>query len=114
MVHQIDADGVVPVHREGHLQFCADAIDANDQHWLAHPGKIRREQSAKAANFSEHFRTVCLPNESPDLLLQLVAQIDIYTGTRVSFLRHIERSRDISHYFKLRDPSTSFRCASLR
>src|SRR6266705_161254 len=104
MIHQIDADGVVPVHRKGHLQFCADAIDAGDQHWLAHPGKIRREQSAKAANFSKHFRIMCLPNESPDSLLQPVAQIDIYTGARVSFwfLCHVERSRDISHYLKLR------------
>src|ERR1700675_4840838 len=25
MGHQIDADGIVPVHREGHLQFCAPA-----------------------------------------------------------------------------------------
>ena len=69
VVDEIGADRVVPVHGEGDLQFRPDAIDARDQHRLAHPGKIRREQAAEAADLPEHFRTVRLPNESVDFAL---------------------------------------------
>ena len=56
MVDEIGADGVVPVHGEGDLQLRADAIDARDQHRLAHAGKVRREQPAEAADLAENFR----------------------------------------------------------
>jgi hypothetical protein len=39
VVHEIHAHGVVLVHREGDLQFRADAIDARDQNGVAHSGK---------------------------------------------------------------------------
>ena len=41
MIHEILPDRVVLVHREGDLQLRADAIDARDEHWLVHPGKVR-------------------------------------------------------------------------
>ena len=41
MVHEIHAHGVVLVHREGDLQFRADAIDARDQNRIAHARKGR-------------------------------------------------------------------------
>ena len=63
MVHQIGADGVVLVHREGDLQFRADAVDARDQNRIAHSGKRRAKQSAEPADFAEHLRAMRSPNE---------------------------------------------------
>ena len=98
MVHEIGADGVVPIHGESDLQFRADAIDARDQHRLAHAGEVRRKQSAEAADLSENFGPVRLPNESLDAALQPIAEIDVNAGARVSLflLCHPERSEDLA------------------
>jgi hypothetical protein len=85
VIYQIGADGVMLVHRECDLQLRADAIDARDQHRIAHPGKTRAKQSAEPANFPEHLRPVGLPNERTDAAFQLICQIDIYARARVSF-----------------------------
>ena len=85
VVHEIRAHGVVLVHRESDLQFRADAIDARDQNRLAHRGKTRAKQSAEAADFPEHLRTMRLPNERANAALQLVCQIDIHARTRIRF-----------------------------
>ena len=85
MVHQIGADGVVSVEREGDFQFRPDAVHARDQHRLAHAGKIRREQTAEAADFAEHFRPVRALHARLDALLDEVAEIDVDSGARVGF-----------------------------
>ena len=69
VVDEIGTDGVVPVHGKGDLQLRPDAIDTRDQHRLAHTGKIRREQTAEAADFPEHLRTVRAPNATLDFAL---------------------------------------------
>ena len=60
MIHKIGADCIVLVHREGNFQFRADAIDARDQDRIAHPRKLCAKESAEAADFSEHLRSVRL------------------------------------------------------
>ena len=100
MVNQIRADGVMPVHREGDLQFGADAIDARDQDRLAHSGKVRREQAAEAADFPEHFRAVRALHARLDFALNQVAEIDVDPGARVAFFF-------IGARFHLRGPRTS-------
>src|SRR5262249_52467311 len=76
---------VVLVHREGDPQFRPDAVNADDQHGLAHPRKVRAKQSAEATNFPEHLRAMRWPKEFANAALQLVCQIDIYARARISF-----------------------------
>ena len=56
MVDEVLADGVVPVERDGELELGADAVDAADEHRLAHPLEIRPEEPAEAARLAEHLR----------------------------------------------------------
>ena len=94
MIHQIGTDGVVLVRRECDLQFGSDAIHAGDQHRLAHPAKIRREESAKPADSSQHLRAVRLADKGLNSTFELVAKVNINAGAGVSFLSlcHVERS----------------------
>ena len=81
MVHEIGADGVVPVQREGDLQFRADAVDARDQHRLAHPGKIRRERGRRIRRFFPSTSgTVRLPDAGLNSALERIAEVDIDAG----------------------------------
>ena len=88
MVNQIRADGVVLVHRECDFQFCADTIDTCNQNRFAHSRKVRREQAAKAADFSEDLKPVRLSNKRLNSSLKLIAEIDIHARSRVRFLFH--------------------------
>ena len=92
MVDEVGPDRVVPVHRKRDLQFRPDAVDAGNEHRLAHPGKIRRKEPAEAANLSQHFRSVRLPNESMNAALQSIAEIDVNASARISLL-HGKRCR---------------------
>ncbi len=47
MIHEVLADGVVPVHGEGELQLRAHAIDARDEHRVFHPLEIRRGRARR-------------------------------------------------------------------
>ena len=100
MIHEIGADGVVPVHGEGDLQLRPDAIDARDQHRLAHSGKIGREQAAEAADFPEHLRPVRLPGRVLDFAFDAVAEIDVDPGAGVGFflLVILSEAKDLTNY----------------
>ena len=111
MIHEIGADGVVFVQRESDFQFRPDAVDARDQHRLAHSEKFGAEQSAEAADFPEHLRAVRLPDERLDPALQPVAKIDIDAGARVGFF-HLVRTR-ARRVLIISDPRTSVGCAFL-
>src|SRR5438874_82324 len=106
MIHQIGADGVVFVHREGDFQFRADAVDACDQHRIAHSGKVRAKQTAESADLAEHSRAVGLPDERLNPPLEFVAKIDINSGARVS-LFHLVEGRAPSRPF-ISDPRTNW------
>jgi len=53
----------MPVHREGDLQFRADAINTGHQHRFAQSRKTRVKQTAESTDLPEHLRAVRLPNE---------------------------------------------------
>src|SRR5207249_9870160 len=112
MVHHIGADRVVLVHGERDFQFRSHAVDAGDEDRVAHSGELYSKQASEAADFAEHSsrgRGMRLPNERLDPALELVAKIDINPGARVSlFSCHVERSRDISYYFRNNDRLNSF------
>src|SRR5881227_3730934 len=49
----------------------------------------------------QHLRPITCPNESRDTAFQPIGWTDIDAGARISlFLCHVERSRDISNYFR--------------
>ena len=109
MVHHIGADRVVLVHGERDFQFRSHAVDAGDEDRVAHSGELYSKQTAEAADLAEHLRSMRLPDERLDPALELVAKIDINPGARVSlFSCHVERSRDISYYFRNNDRLNSF------
>src|SRR5205823_13532918 len=58
VVNQIGADGVVLVHCERDFQFRPNTIDARDEYRFVHSVKVRRKQTAKAAEFSKHLHAV--------------------------------------------------------
>src|SRR5207253_2241472 len=91
VIHHVGGDRVVPVRRKRDFQFCADAIDAGDQHRLAHVAKLCAKQTAEAADFSEHFGAVCSPNELLNVALELVAKIDIDAGRCISLFLSAHR-----------------------
>jgi hypothetical protein len=88
MIHQVDADGVVLVHRESDLQLRPDAVDAGDENGIPDTSEARGKKTAEPANPRENFGPVCLPNERLDSALQAIAQIDIDArpGIRLSFV----------------------------
>ena len=109
MVHHIGADRVVLVHRERDFQFRSHAVDAGDEDRVAHSGELYSKQASEAADFAEHVRSMRLSNERLDPTLELVAKIGIDPGARVGlFSCHVERSRDISYYFRNNDRLNSF------
>jgi hypothetical protein len=52
MVHEVGADGVVPVHHEGDFQLRADAVHRRHEDRLTIFFHVQREESAEAANLA--------------------------------------------------------------
>src|SRR5438105_4874527 len=110
MIHEIGANGVVSIHGKCDFQFRADTIDARHQDRRAHTAKIWGKQSSEPADFSKDLRSVRGTDEPLNAALEPIAQINIHTGSSVSFSFpcHVERSRDISNFRQIaRDSSTS-------
>ena len=57
MVHEILADGIVAIGREGDFQLGADAVHAGDKHRFLHALEVGLEKTAEAADFSVIART---------------------------------------------------------
>ena len=80
----VDADGVVLVHQLRDALLRAHAVRARDEHGLAHTGKIRCEQAAKAADIGHN----AWDHGALDVLFHqldaLVAGLDIHAGVTVA------------------------------
>ena len=63
MIHQVDADGVVLVHRKSDLQFRPDTVDAGDENRILDPTEARGIKTAEPADARENFWAVRLPND---------------------------------------------------
>ena len=85
MVDEVLADGVVAVHQHGDLEFGADAVDAGDEHRVAHFGKMGAEKAAEAADFAEHFGAVGRFDEGGQAGLDLVAKVNVNSGAGIGF-----------------------------
>ena len=59
VVHEVFANRVVPVHREGNLQLRTHAIHAGDQHRLAVAPGVQCKKSYEPADLSEHLAATC-------------------------------------------------------
>ena len=88
MVAKGPRGGVVWRHRDEDHQFRAEAVDAGDQYWFAHPGEIWREKPAEAADFSENFRAVSFSHPGVDAFLDEIPEINIHARTGVRFFCH--------------------------
>src|SRR2546421_2442564 len=88
MIHEIGPDRVVPIHGKSDFQFRADTIDACHQDRRAHTAKIWGKQSSESADRAKHLRTVRGANELVNAVLKSVSQVDVDTGSSVSFLCH--------------------------
>ena len=85
VIHEIGTHGVVPVHGEGDLQLRADAIHARDQDRLAHPGKVRREETAESADFPENLGTMRALDARLNPPFDEIAQVHVDPGEGVGF-----------------------------
>ena len=56
VVHQVDADGVVPARQEGHLQLGADAVGAGHQNRLTKTAGFELEQPTERADVGQDAR----------------------------------------------------------
>ena len=89
MIHEVLADGVVPIHGEGDFQLGAHAIDAGDEHRLLVSFRMSSaNKSAEAADFAEHFAAMRRGEQLRQRGFDFVAEIDVHAGARVSFLFH--------------------------
>ena len=86
MVHEILTDRIVPVRREGDFEFCSNTIHARDENRLPHSFEVRLEKAAKAADFTEHLRSVRAAHESVDSFFNLVTEVYIDSGGGIGFL----------------------------
>ena len=87
--HQVDADGVVHVQREGQFQLGADAVGTRDQHRFTVAGR-HLEEPPETANAREQTRPARARRQRPDALDQRITCIDIDPGIPVGktcFLR---------------------------
>ena len=80
--HQVDADGVVLVQREGELELGADAIGARHQHRLAEAFR-QFDQRAEAADSSQHLRAQRALRERLDRFDQAIAGVDVDAGVAI-------------------------------
>ncbi len=78
VVDEVLADGVVAAGQEGKLEFCADAIDACDEHGVFHSAEVRAEEPAEAPNFPEDLRAVGLGDHLLDALFDGVAEGEVH------------------------------------
>ena len=88
MVHEVRADGVVLVHREGDFELGADAVHGRHEHRLAIFLQVEREQAAEAADLAEHLAAMRGGEQLRQRGFDLVAQINVHAGGGVSFLFH--------------------------
>ena len=95
MVHEIGADGVVPVHRECDFELGADAVHRRHEDRLAIFFSVEREQTAEAADLAEHLATMRRGEQLRQRRLDLVAQINVNTGAGVSFLFHAPEIKSV-------------------
>ncbi len=85
MIDQICADGVMLLERKRDLQFRSNAINAGDQYWLTHPGKLRSKETTESANFSKDFSSVRAFDAGLDIPFHSIAEVNVDSGARVSF-----------------------------
>ena len=90
MIHEVGADGVVPVHREGDFELGADAVHGRHEHRLAVFFQVEREQAAEAADLAEHLAAMRGGEQLRQGGLDLVAQINVHARAGVSFLFHAQ------------------------
>ncbi len=86
MVHEILADGIVAIGREGDFQLGADAVHAGDKHRFLHALEVGLEKTAEAADFTENLGTVGGANEGVNTLFDFVAEVHIDAGGGIGFL----------------------------
>ena len=98
MVHQIRADGVVPVKREGELELGADAVHGRHEDRLAIFFHVQREQAAEAADLAEHLAALRAGEQLRQRGLDAIAQINVHAGGGVSFLFHAEEIKSVKSF----------------
>ncbi len=96
MVHEVCADGVVLVQREGELELGADAVHGRHEDRLAIFFHVQREQAAETADIAEHLTAMRGRQQLRQRGLDAIAQINVHAGTRVSFLLlHVAESKTV-------------------
>ena len=79
VVHEIDADRVVPSGQERDLQLGPDTIGARDEHRVA-PAVAERKQPAERPDLAEHARSERAARQVLDTPHRLVARVDVHAG----------------------------------
>jgi hypothetical protein len=77
VVHQIDADGAVPIGHERDLQLRADTVGTRHQHGLFPGSGVEPEKTAKRSDVGEDAGRERSFRNLPDAFDGLVARIDI-------------------------------------
>ena len=95
MVHEVRADGVVPVHREGDFELGADAVHGRYEDRLAIFFHVQREQAAEAADLAEHLAAMRGGEQLRQGGFDLVAEINVNAGGGVSFLFHATEIKSV-------------------
>ena len=88
MVDQVLADSVMAVHGEGDFELGPHAIRAGNQHRLPELFGVERKQPAEPANLAEHLTAMGGRQQPGQTGLDLVSEVNIDTGSSVSFLFH--------------------------
>ena len=71
------------IELEGELELSAHAVGAGDEHRRLHTGDVRAEEAAEAADVGDDAMRVSAGDHGFDALDQLIAGIDIHTGSGV-------------------------------
>ena len=88
VVHQVFANRVVAIHREGNLQLRTHAIDARDEDRLLKLPGVESEQAAEPTHLPHHLAAMRGREQLRQGRLHPVAKVDIHTSARVCFLFH--------------------------
>ncbi len=85
--HEIDADGVVAIEREGELLLGAHAVGRGHQNgvWIAEPGQA--EQGPEAAHAAHDPGAHGTLRQGLDAFDQGVAALDVHTGIPIAVWR---------------------------
>ncbi len=94
--NQIDAHAVVAVRVDRQPKFGADPVGSRYQYRLAIPVQGHFDQSAKAADAAQHFRTHRALYPRFDSLDQFVAGVDIDPGVAIGYRRSLNHLTDPS------------------